>query len=257
MKKEVLLLMLLIIIFVGINYSWMDTWVVKELSYDRIVVIDRIVDGDTIKAGNESIRLLGINTPEKKEYMHDEAQNFLTNLVFNKTVSLKYGKDQKDIYGRTLAYISYNEIDVNKEMILNGYANAYFPSGRDVNYNSYFEAWNSCVNNNVNLCEKSVDACSSCIKLKRFGKEERVIFENVCNIDCNLENWNVKDEGRKNYVFGNFVLESNSEVNLNSASGDNNSTDLFWNRTDYVWTDSGDTIFLRDDKRKLVLWERY
>ncbi|MEK6895430.1 MAG: thermonuclease family protein [Nanoarchaeota archaeon] len=257
MKKEVLLLTLLVIIFVGVNYSWMDAWVAKELSSDRVVVIDRIVDGDTVKVGNESIRLLGINTPEKGEHFHDEAQRFLTNLVFNKTVSLKYGKDQKDIYGRTLAYISYNGIDVNKEMILNGYANAYFPQGKDVNYKKYFEAWKTCVSNNVNLCEKSVDVCSSCIKLKKFGKEEMVIFENVCNIDCNLKDWDVKDEGRKNYVFGDFVLGRNEEVNLNSAIGDNNETDLFWGRNDYVWTDSGDTIFLRDDKEKLVLWDRY
>jgi len=32
---------------------------------------------------------------------------------------------------------------------------------------------------------------------------------------------------------------------------------LFWKGKDYVWTSTGDTLFLRDDEGKLVLWEMY
>jgi len=30
---------------------------------------------------------------------------------------------------------------------------------------------------------------------------------------------------------------------------------LFWKNEDYVWAKTGDTLFLRDGKGKLVLWE--
>ena len=36
-----------------------------------------------------------------------------------------------------------------------------------------------------------------------------------------------------------------------------NQDEIFWKRDTYVWTKSGDTLFLRDEKEKLVLWENY
>ena len=41
------------------------------------------------------------------------------------------------------------------------------------------------------------------------------------------------------------------------GEGENMQDTLFWTGEDYVWTDSGDTIFLRDEKGKLVFWENY
>jgi hypothetical protein len=32
---------------------------------------------------------------------------------------------------------------------------------------------------------------------------------------------------------------------------------LYWNDEEYVWTSSGDTLFLRDENGKLVIWESY
>ena len=38
----------------------------------------------------------------------------------------------------------------------------------------------------------------------------------------------------------------------------NNSPDvLFWEEDDYIWTEAGDTLFLRDNEGKLVLWRSY
>jgi len=30
-----------------------------------------------------------------------------------------------------------------------------------------------------------------------------------------------------------------------------------WKKKDYVWTKTGDSLFLRDSKGKLVLWKSY
>ena len=32
---------------------------------------------------------------------------------------------------------------------------------------------------------------------------------------------------------------------------------LFWKDEDYVWTSTGDSLFLRDEKGRLVIYENY
>ena len=39
--------------------------------------VTRIIDGDTIEVGNNTVRLLGINSPEKGEIGYNEAKAFL------------------------------------------------------------------------------------------------------------------------------------------------------------------------------------
>src|SRR3989344_6573409 len=155
MKRSTLkfFLTLLIFLLIVINYSWLDKklegWIISE----DYVAITRVVDGDTVVAGNETIRLLGINTPERGETYYSEAKSFLESLVLNETVRLEYGKDRKDLYGRTLAYIYLGSLNVNSEIVKEGYANYYFPSGKDWNYEIFVDSWNECLNKGSFLCE--------------------------------------------------------------------------------------------------------
>ena len=260
MKRSTLkfFLTLLIFLLIVINYSWLDKklegWIISE----DYVAITRVVDGDTVVAGNETIRLLGINTPERGETYYSEAKSFLESLVLNETVRLEYGKDRKDLYGRTLAYIYLGSLNVNSEIVKEGYANYYFPSGKDWNYEIFVDSWNECLNKGSFLCEKSSDECAQCINLKEFDyKKEIVVFENSCSYSCNLNDWYVKDEGRKKYFFKDFVIKSGDELVLQTGEGKNNQTNLFWSGEEYIWTETGDTIFLFDDKDKLVFWKGY
>ena len=72
-------------------------------------------------------------------------------------------------------------------------------------------------------------------------------------------NWEIKDEGRKVFVFPEFVLRKGESVRVivSKEGEEDNGNDIFWNVKSYVWTDSGDTLFLRDRDGKLVLWENY
>ena len=257
MKKNIIVLVSLVILLFAVNYSFLDSMLINLFNEGEVVIVEKVIDGDTIVVNGSSVRLLGINSPERGGQYYDEAREFLEEAVLDKTAVLKFGKEKYDKYNRTLAYVFVGEKNVNLELVRNGFANFYFPSGKDVYYDDFKEAWESCESN---LCEKAEEECSNCIELKGFDYEEEVVvFYNKCDFDCELTGWGIKDEGRKNFVFPNFVLEKNKDVRIIVSEEEkaNSESEIFWNRKDYVWTDSGDTLFLRDSEGKLVLWESY
>jgi micrococcal nuclease len=254
--RRILLLILLIAILIAINYSKLDKITGNFLADYEEGIVTRVVDGDTLEIGNESIRLLGINTPERGEIYYKEAKELLSSLVLNKTIRLEKEKEDKDRYGRKLRYIYLNEENVNLKLVEQGLANFYFPSGKDRHYQELNEAWQRCIEKNINLCEKSRDLCLNCIVLREFDYEnEEIILENICTYTCSLENWSIKDEGRKRFVFPEVALKD--ELKIIVGKGQDTSNVLFWENEDYVWTQTGDTLFLRDGKGKLVLYKNY
>jgi endonuclease YncB( thermonuclease family) len=233
-QKDVLVLALLIIALVIINYSWLDNALNNFLNTYEQVHVDRIIDGDTIESNSTSIRLLGINTPERGELYYEEAKEFLEQEILNKTVNLKYGKERYDKYQRVLAYIFFDNQNINLKLIENGLANTYFPSGKDQYYDQFIEAWEDCINSQVNLCEPSQHVCAQCISINKNN------IINNCNFQCNISNWRIKAEGRKKFIFSDIILGSEEETSF-----------------ELELTETGDTLFLRDDEGGLVLWESY
>jgi len=70
-KRELILLIIIIIVFILINYTSLNNLIVKNVSNEEIIKVDRVIDGDTVEVNGSSMRLLGINTPEKKEYLNN------------------------------------------------------------------------------------------------------------------------------------------------------------------------------------------
>ncbi len=257
-KKDAIILSLMIFSLLAVNYSFLDKSITGFFIEEKFVHVDRIIDGDTIESENQSIRLLGINTPERKEEFYSEAKEFLESEILNKTVRLEFGKERKDRYNRTLAYIFLGNKNINLEIVENGFANYYFPSGKDIYYDDFEQAWNSCIEKNINLCEKSKDVCSECIELKNLDfKKDEAVFYNSCEFSCDLSSWSMKDEGRKKFAFPNFGLDKGKEVMIKVGEEENTENVLFWKGESYVWTKTGDTLFLRDEEGKLVLWKGY
>lgn len=260
-KNDFILLAFLIILLFIVNYSYIDNFLVNNLLVYESDNVTRVIDGDTIETLNhsETIRLLGINAPEKGEKYSDKAKEFLENKILNKKIFLK--GDKKDMYKRTLSYIYVNNENINLELVKEGLANLYFPSRDYENenyYNQFLDAWKDCIKENKNLCEKSQNKCANCIVLEEFNHEnQKIVLKNSCNFPCNLDDWTIKDEGRKKFYFSNFSLDSEEKVSIFVAEGMNNKNTLYWKDEKYVWTGSGDTLFLRDDEGYLVLWESY
>jgi len=259
-SRKILILVGLLFVLIAINYSYIDNFLEDAFSEDgNFLVVERVIDGDTVKINGTSVRLLGINCPEKGEEFSSEATEFLEGWVLGKGVQLKYGKDKIDRYGRTLAYIFYGDTNVNLEIVRNGFANYYFPSGKDAYLDNFVGAWEKCVGEGRNICEKSSDVCADCVGVKSFDmKKEDIEFFNSCGFDCSLAGWSVKDEGRKVFDFSSARILAGQSLHLIVTKGEEADTadKIFWKRSDYVWTGTGDTLILRDSDGNLVVWEK-
>jgi endonuclease YncB( thermonuclease family) len=97
----------------------------------------RVVDGDTIKVeykGQEvSVRLLRINTPERGQPGYREATEELRKLIpgFG-PVNLEFekGKEERDRYGRLLAYVWFGGRNLNVEMVKRGHSKFWTKYGK-------------------------------------------------------------------------------------------------------------------------------
>jgi len=105
-------------------------------AYSNTFKCTRVVDGDTIVVDYhgklEKVRLIGVDTPETVhpnkpvEYFGKEASNFTRTLVEGKNVNLEFDWQQRDRYGRLLAYVYLQDGTLlNKKIIEDGYGHAY------------------------------------------------------------------------------------------------------------------------------------
>lgn len=96
-----------------------------------------VVDGDTIRVrmggAIESVRLIGIDTPETKhpdlpvQCFGPEASAKASELLAGKTVRLEFDDSQgrRDRYERLLAYVHVDDVHVNELLVRQGYAREY------------------------------------------------------------------------------------------------------------------------------------
>ncbi len=90
--------------------------------------VTRVIDGDTFETETgEKVRLVGINAPEISDIFGQEAKQYLSDLIENKTVDLQTDNisNDRDRYQRLLRYVILDVIDINKKMITDGFATAY------------------------------------------------------------------------------------------------------------------------------------
>ena len=109
----------------------------ESFSGDSAYRVLSVVDGDTIKieykGGSETVRLIGVDTPETVnpnwplEVFAKEASAFTTNLLVGETVYLRFGNEARGKYDRLLAYVfrAPDGLFVNLEIVRQGYGNAY------------------------------------------------------------------------------------------------------------------------------------
>ena len=86
-----------------------------------------VVDGDSFRrADGIRVRLLGIDTPERGEPFYEEAKLRLAELLQDTELNYKHGRRRFDRYGRELAFVYADGILLNRVLLAEGLACAYF-----------------------------------------------------------------------------------------------------------------------------------
>ena len=145
MKKITKILFLFIVFVCCFNYVSAQNKIKQTPAY-----VLYVIDGDTIIVNIDNmeykVRLIGIDAPEianieenkKAECFADESTKKLKELVLNKEIVLISDSlsDNKDKYNRLLRYIYINDLDINAEMIKNGYVKSFlfFPFDKQDEY---------------------------------------------------------------------------------------------------------------------------
>ena len=74
-----------------------------------VSIAKEVIDGDTFVLTNDvTIRLLGINAPEKEQINGEEATDYLSKLIKDKRVYLEYDRYQDEQFARILAWVWVN-----------------------------------------------------------------------------------------------------------------------------------------------------
>lgn len=98
---------------------------------DGIYRVEEVIDGDTFTInGGEKVRLIGLDAPETPESYKQrnfhygvEAKAYLKELIGEGSVRLEFGIEQRDQYGRLLAYAWLgDDLFINAHLIEKGYA---------------------------------------------------------------------------------------------------------------------------------------
>lgn len=272
-----ILLFLLIIITVALfTYAYNKTFTSPAVQEEKANVT-RVVDGDTIEVflgGQElKVRLLDINTPEKNQPYYDEAAIYLKEKIEGREVALIKGNEDKDKYGRLLRYIFIRQDFINKDVLEAGMANFY--TYQNTKYTKQLkEAEQSAREEKRGIWEISSNPCTKCLSLLRVengeGKDdcspgaEFLEFENQCTIQCSLSSWTIKDDASHIYKFSDMTLYPNQHFFLYSGQGNDSQTPgkiiLFWQNKEKcssIWNDDHDSVFIRDDMGKLVIYRSY
>jgi micrococcal nuclease len=106
--------------------------------------VSRVIDGDTFTCtGGRRVRLLLIDAPERAQHpAGDSATAALQRLIHRDVeVSLEFGRDSTDRYGRTLAFVWLEDGRmVNVELVRRGWAVVYLYDRKNLRYAPRIEA---------------------------------------------------------------------------------------------------------------------
>ena len=117
-KTTLIAILTLVIGFVG-GKTYQDS---LESKIPTNPIVTRIIDGDNLELDSgESLRLYGINCPEKGKSLSQEAIDLTTKLALNKQIRIEYQPNYtKDTWGRILGFVFIEDTFLNEELVKSG-----------------------------------------------------------------------------------------------------------------------------------------
>lgn len=104
----------------------------NSTSSEEYYEVSRVIDGDTVvleKNGKEeTVRLIGIDSPERGECFYEESKNRMEELTSDDLIKIEKDptQNERDIYNRLLGYLYSEDGEfINKKMVGEGYAREY------------------------------------------------------------------------------------------------------------------------------------
>lgn len=227
----------------------------------EVVTVARVLDGDSLVVsidGMEAeVRLLGINSPERRECFAQQAKD--------RTISLAAGQirleqEGEDRFGRLLGYaFSGDGSLINRQLIDEGLALAL---SIDHPRRSEFKAAEEAARENdrgrwqTEACGPAHPARIAIIDLEpnapgddaQNPNGEWVELSNQGAQSVRMSGWILQDESSSNrFAFPpDFMLPPGAQVRIFSGCGDATSDALYWCEGGAVWSNGGDTAYLLD-----------
>jgi endonuclease YncB( thermonuclease family) len=103
---------------------------------DHTREVEKVIDGDTlVLQGGERVRFVGVDAPEAGEPLYEEAREFQEKVLLGRRARVEPCKEEpRDDYGRTLAFVHKDDLDVGAQLLRYGLARTLFvgPCGRAV-----------------------------------------------------------------------------------------------------------------------------
>lgn len=133
------------------------------------VRVTRVIDGDTVVMDRlGKVRLIGVDTPERRRCYEDAATRFTRDQLEGEVVQYELGVERRDRYDRTLAYLSRQGQMHNLALLSGGYAKVLTIAPND-KYEARFERaereakstdaglWNTCDRNEIRARRAAVE----------------------------------------------------------------------------------------------------
>ncbi|HUG07278.1 MAG TPA: lamin tail domain-containing protein [Acidimicrobiia bacterium] len=236
-------------------------------SAERATVLS-ITDGDTIDVvladgSRDTVRLIGVNAPERAECWASEATMVLEALVpAGSEIGMTFDQSDRDRFDRLLRYLWVGSMSVNQELVRRGAAisRRYPPdTGMAARLDGAQDGARA-----DGLGIWAPDACGTAsgadlriIELRYDAEgndnenlnDEWIKIRNQGDTYVDLTRWGVKDESATNrYTFpSGFSLAPGEVVTVYSGCGDDFDTALYWCSVgSAIWNNDGDTAFLTD-----------
>jgi micrococcal nuclease len=223
--------------------------------------VQRVIDGDTlVLEDNSTVRLIGINAPEKGQPGFDEAKQLLEELVLWKPVKLERDVVDKDRYGRLLRYVT-TDVMANAVLLEQGKA-FFYPSSNQLHSQELKKAEQKAVTANTGLWTQG----SPCLSLafivfnpegpdqKRLG-EECIGLSNQCPFALNVTGWVLKDTANNAFSLPARQLNPYDLLEVCTGNGTRKGV-VYLNHSTPVWNNQGDRVFVQDEKG-LALFHEY
>ena len=227
-----------------------------------------VTDGDTLKVvfvdpppgiqGEESIRLLGIDTPELRtsmgpEPLATEAREFVITQIAESTVYLAFESNWRGSFGRLLAYVFTVEgILLNTELLSRGLASVY--NDTPCHFHQYFVTLEVAARLEKRGMWTTPLSYIVIWQIFNDGRAEYVELWNRTDQAIDLSGWYLLDEQENRIDLPlDTSIQANERLQVLSGSGTIATASNYVQTTNAaIWNNAGDTACLYNDENELV-----